>query len=543
MKMDKRTIMVVLAGILVLSACHREYFELDKLSTKMELETGLIAPLAYGSMSMADVVAMFDSVDYIGEIDGLVYIAFDSTMVDIKMDTVDLIVDNIYFQTYFSADIGGSLPVDIGDTIHFQKDKEFVMLTAGDTRVDSVEFKGGELLTELESSFQHEGYLTVTSDDLVDANRQPLHQVIQISMPSGSFFNSVSHSLDGYYLKTVDLGDSSVFTLNYDLALINSGNPIAPGDDCEISTSFLDAGFYEAYGFLNPANLVADSGSVEIPIFEDIPELAHLKLADPRFNLSIVSSLGIPFEISVDSVFATAADGTTQELEFYSGHPFKIPAPDIHHVGERVSGEIVIDNQTSNIQELFNIAPVDISYKVSGGVDQDSPNQDHFMLDTSRFIVGLEFMLPLDLRITRVDFLDTLEFSFGEDGLDTAMIREVWLKVYTLNELPLELDLQVYFLDEYYGVIDSVFDKENEPVLLKSSTINLEGRLEAPGESEKIAEIDAAKLSKLADVQFLQLKATAVTAAEGAEYVKFYSDYTLDFDISFSGKFTIKSEE
>ena len=40
----------LVTGILFLSSCHKEYFELDKLSDEIEIHTDLVAPLIYGSM-------------------------------------------------------------------------------------------------------------------------------------------------------------------------------------------------------------------------------------------------------------------------------------------------------------------------------------------------------------------------------------------------------------------------------------------------------------------------------------------------------------
>ena len=149
--------MFMMAGGLVLHSCQKEQFQLDKLSDEIEIHTNLVAPLIYGSMGMGEIVDEFDSSGYVGEFDdGLIYLTYADTIVDVTVDTLDLVVDGLYTQIYFDTEIGGD-PTFIGsspgDTIHFLKSKIFGFETTGNNRLDSVVFKGGELLTEIESTF------------------------------------------------------------------------------------------------------------------------------------------------------------------------------------------------------------------------------------------------------------------------------------------------------------------------------------------------------------------------------------------------------
>ena len=395
------------------------------------------------------------------------------------------------------------------------------------------------MLTEMESTFQHAGFLTISSDYILDSDKRPYTYTMVISDPSGNFTWSESHELDGYFLETDQQGDSSVFRLDYDLALINSGNPVNPGDFCEINSSFLDMGFYSLFGFVDPNEVVSESGVLDIPIYSDVPELTNLKLADPRINIFTESSLGIPFELEVDSVIATAENGSTETLEFYEGHPFIIPAPTIDLLGETAYGEFHINNQTSNFQDLLNIAPHTLSYRVTG--DIGSQSQNHFLLDTSRFMTESEFMLPLDLSFSEYALVDTLEFEVGEEGLDTSIVKDVVISLSTVNELPIELGMQVYLLDETYMVLDTVFD--GDPVFLTSSAVDSEGRLLSASEDSNSINFPAEKLGTLEQTQFIRIEARMVTSGAGDQYVKFYSDYSLDFEISFYANLRINTRE
>jgi hypothetical protein len=534
---------LMMAGGLLLHSCQKEQFQLDKLSDEIEIHTDLVAPLIYGSMGMGEIVAEFDSSGYVGEFeDGLIYLTYADTISDVRVDTLDLVVDGLYTEIYYDTEIASDpefIGSAIGDTIHFIKSKYFGLETKGNNRLDSIVFKGGELLTEIVSTFQHTGFLTISSPYIRDTDGNLYTYTVVISDLSGNFSSSESEDLDGYFMKADQQGDSSVFRMDYDFAVINSGNPVNPGDFCEIKSNFLDLGFYELYGFVDPDEIVTESGVLDIPIYADFPELSHLKLADPRINIFTESSLGIPFELTLDSVIGTAEDGSTETLEFYSGHPFIIPAPTIDMIGETAYGAFYINNQTSNIQDLLNIAPHTLSYKVTGDIGSQNPS--HFLLDTSRFLTEIEFLLPLDLAFTEYSLSDTLEFAMVEEGVDTSFVKNVVVKLSTVNELPIELRLQVYLLDVSETVLDSLFN--GDPVLLASSEVDGEGKLLNASETSHKINFPAEKLGALEQTEYLWIKARMVTAESGVPFVKFYSDYTLDFKISIYAELRINNRE
>jgi len=537
--------MMLLVMTSVITSCHKEYFQLDKLSDEMEIRPQMVAPLIHGSMTMGDIVSLFDSASYVEEFDdGLIYLAYSDTLMDLSVEDLDLLVDNYYSESYLSPEIGTDpifISSGIGDTVHFLKSTYYSLKAGGESRVDSILFNGGVMQIEVASGFRHRGLITISSDFIHDPGGNPFSSSIIITSAAGDFTGSINRSLDGYSLETFTQGDSSVFRMDYDLALINSGDPISPGESCEINTSMLDLGFYGLFGYVDPAEVVSESGEQAIGIFSDFPALAHLKLADPRINIRTESSLGIPFELTLDSVIATAEDMSTLALEFYEGHPFKIPAPSLSQMGETAGGEFHINNQTSNFHELLNLAPHSLSYRFTGGPDPDIADQNHFLLNTSSFMLEAEFLLPLDLKYTQYALEDTLEFEFGDEGIDTSMVKDVQFRVSTVNELPIELDLQLYLLDEFHAVIDSVFEQDG--VFLPASEVDTDGLLLSASEQSSLAHFPAEKLERLEHVQYILVAARLVTSELGQQYVKFYTDYSLEFEISMHASFRINTQE
>jgi hypothetical protein len=537
-------LLFLIAGALLLTNCKKEYFDLDKLSDEVEIHPKLVAPLVFGSLNIGDLVEYVDSSGYAHEFDdGLVYLAYTDTVVNVMADSMVEIPDALYTESFLApdVDIPDFMESEPGDIVHFLKSKFIAIQLEGDDRVDSMRVKGGEILFEILSTFKHNGYVNISSEQIIDPRGVPFFVTLVASDVSGEFENSARVLTEYYFIETFEKGDSNVIQIDFDLALTNSGNPVEPDDLCQIDLNFLDMGFYSVYGYIDSRNTFEESGSLEIPFYAENRDLAAVKFADPRINVFSTNSVGVPSVITLNSVISNGLDGSSVTLEFYEGHPFVVSAPDLSQIGSSVSDEFHINRETSNFNELLSNAPTSLSYTVSGSTQQGTGDESHFALDTSRLVVETEFLLPLDFRSTIVAMEDTMEFEMDDQGIDTSMVRQVNMTISTVNELPIKLDLQVYLLDEFYQVLDSVF--EDEQVFLAASEVDQQGKLIQAGEEANTAMFPAEKLSKLGEIRFLQVHARMNTSELGSKDVKLYSDYSLDFKLSMIADLIINSRE
>jgi hypothetical protein len=526
------------------SSCNKEYFELKNLSDELELRPQVLGPVLYGSVSMEDAVAYVDSGGYSHTFeDGLIYLAYSDTVVHVMADTVLDIPDALNTEIFLESEVNTPefIGSEVGEIVHFLKSKFIVFRLEGNDRVDSMRIKGGELLITVRSTFKHDGYVNISSNEILDSRGEPFFATMEGSDVSGNYEDSARVLTDYYYLETFELGDSNVIQIDFDLALTNSGNPVSPGEYCQIDLHFRDMSFYSVFGYIDSRNTFEESGTLDIPFYSDNPELAAVKFADPRINVFSVNSAGIPFVVELLDVTATGLDGTSKTLEFYEGHPFVVPGPDLSNIGGSLSEEFHVNRETSNFNELLALAPTSLSYSVKGSTQQGTGDESHFTLDTSRLMIESEFMLPLDFRATRIAMEDTLEFEWGEEGIDTSMILEANVSVSTVNELPLKLVLQGYLMDASYEVLDSLFVEEQ--VILAASEVDGDGKLLNAGEENNTAFFPPEKLGKLGEVRYLLVQARVNTSEEGNRDVKVYSQYTLDFDLSLLAKLRINSRE
>jgi len=224
-----------MAGALLMTECQKEQFDLSKLSDEVEIHPELVAPLFYGSLNIGDIVEYVDSTGYAYEFDdGLIYLAYSDTLVNVMADSMVEIPNAVYTESFLApdVDIPEFIESEPGDIIHFLKSKFIAIHLEGDDRVDSMRVKGGEILFELMSTFKHNGYVNISSEQIIDPRGGPFFVTLVASDVSGEFENTARVLTDYYFIETFEKGDSNVIQIDFDLALINSGNPVDLGDLC-----------------------------------------------------------------------------------------------------------------------------------------------------------------------------------------------------------------------------------------------------------------------------------------------------------------------
>lgn len=122
------------AGLVLLSSCVKDNFDLDRLSTEMELEPALAAPLLFGSFNMDDLVGVMDTIDYSlkdeeGERYYLVY-----------PDTVYSLSDTVGFSTGLEEDRVTSLDLYIKsrNELAIRMEMQIYMVDENNVVLDSV---------------------------------------------------------------------------------------------------------------------------------------------------------------------------------------------------------------------------------------------------------------------------------------------------------------------------------------------------------------------------------------------------------------------
>ncbi len=201
---------------------------------------------------------------------------------------------------------------------------------------------------------------------------------------------------------------------------------------------------------------------INIDFFENNFVNGEIYFADPRVEFTVINSFGLPVRTKVNYFRVVELDSNVVDMvspPLTAGIDFGYPS--LNEVGETKLTYFVFDKTNSNIDQILNTNPRRIEYDIDVTVNPDNlPNSIGFATDSSYFEMLAKAELPLKGTVNHFIFLK----DFDVDFLD-ANVRDATLKLATDNGLPLEMRLQMFFLDAGGQVLDSLYDGTDELVL------------------------------------------------------------------------------
>ncbi len=239
------------------------------------------------------------------------------------------------------------------------------------------------------------------------------------------------------------------------------------------------------------------------------------------------NTLGFDMQIRIDSVAAIHTMPFQQKYLQSSQiqTDFHIPAGTPANPAHRT---IELNNANSNITELINFHP-DQWRVVGRGIFNAAAQpgiRNQTASDDSYLDIGLEYELPLRLRIDNFRWIDTLPLSPFETDPDVEL-RIRWKVV---NDYPVQLQMQAYWWDSVTGhVFDSLFTEGVAIIAAAQPTDSVDGpmgRIFLPSESKGIVSLPPDRLQQLRDATHWIVLFQAWTQPIH-KHVVIYDDYHL----------------
>ena len=182
--------------------------------------------------------------------------------------------------------------------------------------------------------------------------------------------------------------------------------------------------------------------------------------------------------------------------------------------------------------------PTSIEYNMSAVSNPDGypgPGlSNNFLTDDSKIDIDFDFILPLWFSADNFAFVDTLKDIFGADWHEKAdIIDRITVMLEIANGLPLDIDFQVTFMDSLYNPVDTLFAEDSQPII-SVGILDGNDRVETPGIKTSIIQYTNAEILQMKDARHVILRAGLKTPTVNDEVipVKFYTDYSVDFNLS-----------
>jgi hypothetical protein len=387
----------------------------------------------------------------------------------------------------------------------------FAIATSQSEQLDSIVLKAGQLLVNIQSTLSANVNLTVTITSLRKGS-----VIFQKNFVfSGNTSLNPAFDISGF---SVDLtqGGTTTNTIAFSvLAVItDTGQPIGNTSSLDIDFQLSGPKFAALFGQLGTAVFQTPSKAMNTDLFDNVKS-GTISLRDPSVAISVDNSFGFPVSLNIQQMKAVKSDGSTIPLSGSAvsppSNPYLIATPTTP--GRSATTFFSLTSSNSNIAQIVSSLPRDLVYQFSGQLNPGNAPKI-FVLDSSLLRVRVDFQLPLDGQLSGL----TLSKSYNFNGIGIDNLQKSVITVKTSNEFPLDVYLQVYFVNSTGTAIDSLF--ADNKVLIKAAPVDSNGISTSPSEVVKGVTFDKNKIDKINTASFLVVGASINTTNNGTVPVK-----------------------
>ena len=477
----------------------------------------LALPLAFGDLSISDILKKSDSAQIKVKPDGLVYLTYDQALLshDIRnlIDIPD--VGNSIIQLVVPP---GTYPANQNDIISTTS-TQAVDMSISPEKLTEIAFKSGTLsynavLAPANANFNYA--VRVAIPEFISGNGTSLSQDVS---------GSGAIQLSGYTFKGAA---ANKFTLQLTLIIKQNttSTTIPVGTYLNTTISFAGMNFSYIKGFFGDQIANPPPQSIDIQAFgTSFQNGATISFAQPSINLDVVSDYGVPLTATFSKLEARKQDGTSIKVQTNPASPIAITAPVT--LGTSATTPVVV----TNVNQLLNFAPDQFYYQVSGHINAGQTSGNNFMADTSQMRVKLHIEIPMYGQASHILLADTMDVDLSD--INQTTIDSAALKVLVTNQLPLDAKIQFILTDAKYVFIDSLLTASQTNIVVGSSVDN-NGELQSPGVVETSFPLSLDKISKIFKAKKIIVRSklnTSKNSSGAAVDVKFKAQYKIKLNL------------
>ena len=496
--------LVMLCFCLCFTSCLKDIKDIDSIEVIDDWQPEFALPLVNTTISIQDVVDNFETGGYL-DVDGdnfmklvyqgHIYSITGEEMVAIPDFTIPMVIPEMSIPY---GDLNMPIEIDYFTAKKGKIDFSFESTHAEDLdvmiEVKNLSKNGVTLKIETEATNAGSSPILVSgTEDLTDYVMQFVTGQIDVKYVATNA-NGDQKTLDNFVL------EFSEFEYNY------------------------VQGYFDQYMFDLPKD------EIVIDLFEN-STAGNIYVEDPKINLTITNSFGVPIQITADDLSATTADGSTMAITSPLDNGFNFNYPTPMEAGQSKTSMININNTTSNIVDLIANSPKEIQFELSAMTNpMADPSIRGFVKDDSRFDIDVEVEIPMHLSASNFKIENTSEF-------DASVFDEVEaaeFKLFVENGLPVEAGVQVHFKDDAGVVLATLFDTTTD--LIIAAPVDADGKVTNFSTGEQTVMLDADKIAEIKDATQITIEGTASTTDNGNTAVKFYTDYGMSFKLGAKAK-------
>ncbi|MEY4135444.1 MAG: hypothetical protein RL386_1794 [Bacteroidota bacterium] len=281
-------------------------------------------------------------------------------------------------------------------------------------------------------------------------------------------------------------------------------------------------------GYLGRLLYEGEKDSVQIDFFDTRYIQGNIRFAEPKVSFFFENSIGVPTLAIVNTFDIVNVRGQRMAVQgpaVQSGIPF--PFPGLNEVGQSKQKIFDFTKENSNIRELMASGPVAVVYDVDALTHPSGNNTERgFVTDKSFYRVSATVDLPFIGQASAFE----VDQDFSLELSDFASARKVALRLITDNDIPLDLDVQGYFLNSNGQVVDSLLPAPER--LVRGALVGADGL--PLSKSQKVTEalFEDERLKRILNAAQLRIKVALSTDSNQGKDVKILSGQRLQLRLS-----------
>lgn len=293
----------------------------------------------------------------------------------------------------------------------------------------------------------------------------------------------------------------------------------------KISTQDLVPSYVEGYLGRDTINIGPET--LDLTLFNNIIE-GTINFDEADLKLSIENGMGMTATIEILDVTAINTK-TSASVSLSPGpnvnNPITIPAATNN---PHTFANYQIDLSTAagyNPEALLNVMPDKIQYSlqiITNPTGVVNLNQFAYLDKTIK--ANLDMAIPLSIISDNLTLMDTVALNMS--AIKKRNVNQGKINVVTDNGFPIEAELEMYLMDEYYNITDTLRSSQTALAALVDGSY----RVNAKQRSIISFEADETRMTHLYDSRYVAFKARFNTDPS-AVHLKIYSDYSIDFQI------------
>jgi len=393
---------------------------------------------------------------------------------------------------------------------------------SGNARMDAIHLKTGVLsysFTAPAAGSVRIKLPTVTSGATV------MDQTIAVA---GAGLQTGSFSLDGFDLNFNNNTFPFEYTVDGDTAVSLTG----------MTLSFETLKFNSVDGYFGNIGFKLPLDTINLDLFSNF-QLGSIIFDDPYVALNIRSSFGMPLRAVADTfAFKLKTTGEILPLSNQLSSGIELNYPRLPQKGQFATTQIILDKNSSNLSQIIAGIPTSFYYNFAATANPDGDTgEKNFILDSSYFAVDVDVKFPLKGKIT--EFVVNQDFVFKFNSYD--QVDHARLKFITENQFPLDVALQVFFMDENGNATDSILTWQQGTntitgkLILAAADVDANGRTIGSKEEVTYFDMTAERIAKLKAAKYLRVRGAFATLEKGTKTMAIYPDYRVAIRIGVIG--------